>query len=334
MSSKMKIEEFVHHSFSFDILMEAFAAELFFTLNQNVIVDQENHQATHFNENNFHVSPVGRDSRKVGDDIHSRKFVLRKNRESGQTELNIDIAVNRESIYESLPQKFFDVPDEDNPKLKDGGKPSLHPRQFFLPFEQALYQARIAIAILERQTFSDFSIPIKKLWNLEILAKDVVDYRTRYRLDSKELLALHFLLPLSKDICFNKSKLEDTLGLFIGEKVKIKKKKSKRHLVPDFLTSNVGNAVLGENFVLGSSFRNGIPGMEIQVLEVDPSRVEDEFIIPSERNKKFFLEDIAPKYFIPMEIEWEIAIFTRDIPEDFTLSSFSFTSILGYTTKL
>ena len=80
---------------------------------------------------------------------------------------------------------------------------------------------------------------------------------------------------------------------------------------------------LGENSVMGDTFRDEIPTLDITVKGVTNTDLED--YLPGGKNK-VILEDLLCGYFIPLEIPFQIKIDVTDDSLGFTLGEMT----LGY----
>lgn len=215
----------------------------------------------------------------------------------------VTIGVNREGIYDSLPQFLFHQPAERKSfKSKEHMKSEssvlreeeLHARMFFRPIEQAIYHHRVMLELEERETIRNFtSDEIKAFWDLpDFLEEEVV-------------LTLLFLLPTATRIVGNPEIVALCLQAIIGQKVEVKVNNGSsfapKEIKVEGIVQGLGMNNLGVNTVVGSgSFMDLIPSVSIDIGNIPKEHIVD--FLPG--GKKQVLLEWVKEYFFP--VEWDL----------------------------
>ena len=263
-----------------DIKAEVFAAELF----DNGI-----------DLNNFYFRNISSFKRNFEKDISGIKKELDKN----NTE-NVVLEVNREGLYDMLPEEFFhhQVPDKFSKQkgksyvieeIKKRRQEELEARIFFEPFQNEFYQLRLASEISEKSLLqSASSNQNRKLFENIFGDSSILN-------DSQLFLLLH-ILPSINNFRGNIVKTEFIFSLILGYKITIIKNKSS--FVKEFLLSNnnyLGNIMLGVNCICGSSFLEQENHFEIKVVDI----VYNDLINFFDDKPKYKLLEYLINFFFP-----------------------------------
>ncbi|MBK7407693.1 MAG: hypothetical protein IPJ40_06180 [Saprospirales bacterium] len=123
-------------------------------------------------------------------------------------------------------------------------------RQFLLPFEQLFFWMRLE---------SEF-----KEW---ALGDNLHDWWSRHfpsretdRLEGRQRAVVLEMLPYTQEIIGNWPLTEQWLGLFTDHQVRITEESFPEYATPDSMQKRLGEAILGQDLVLGKEFVDGIPG--------------------------------------------------------------------------
>jgi hypothetical protein len=235
--------------------------------------------------------------------------------------------VSRDGLFDALPALLF--LDEEKAKGRNDEPPLTYTeqvaeaRKFFLPFDQAIFLARAVVAQWEHRAIKSPAETLQRFWKLPPVWKT---------LREEQKTAIIFLLPLIPQIVGDIEMTVLCLKAILGKnEVNIQRNAPAAHPIAEKSLIPLGEAGLGEDFVVGSSYYDGIIWWEIQLSAIPPSEVED--FLYKGRTLALFEEILFP-YFTPLDVDVSLDVSALRSPEDFSLSSDSFTSILGYTTNL
>jgi hypothetical protein len=295
----------------FDIRVEALAAEL-------LEKDQ-----TLAGSGQVLVRPMGHVNRNTGWEVQAISEI---NYTSGGEE-NIYLDINREGLFDALPEMLFIREEE---KYEDVVEKAAHlarqkemARRFFLPFEQVLYRARIDLEIAERKAEKTLSSWLLAIYGLNL---DAVDESCR-----ESMYAFALVLPHLNGIVGNIDTTAKLLESVTGKEVTITRGNPQLYTIPELQQSSVGEAILGENLLLGGNFSDGICTLEISFGNISPEEVES--WLPGGGMRQMVETQLFP-YLIPAGEGVELIILINDTLCDFLLDEEKATTILGYTTKL
>lgn len=252
------------------------------------------------------------------------------------------VDVNREGLFDALPILFF-LPeqargrgDEDveakeiaariNDKIAEA-------RKFFLPFEQAFYHTRISIELWERTFSATLSASLEDFWRLQAF----LPY-----LDEQQKATLLYFLPITHCIAGDWVLAKFCFEAILKKTVCIEPIAPPIYPIPETAILDMGKATLGEDFVIGSTFFDGISAIKILIKGVAPNELESFLWEWKEDNEKSFegsnkklIEELLCTYFLPLEASVQLDIEPiADPKKDFSLSGTDSYSILGYTTVL
>lgn len=315
-NTKEQLKRLYNNDLPFDLTVESFVATLINRINELNHINNDSDPA--LDQTLFFVEPQGSAQRIISDEIKAREI---KNPLDEKKPSSYYLSINREGIYHTLPPKIFAPPDHKE------NKDYLSPLRFFQPFEFAAYQARIAIELWEQKVLKVLPDSLSGFWNLQSGKTESGDLI----LNAAQERALFYLLPLAHRITGNFKLTEECFSAILQKKVLLKHLAPPTHLSQETLP-NLGAAILGDDFILGDKFTDGIPAVEVQIFEVLPMEL-DSFLLEEGKNYQI-LENILFPYFLPLELVRKTVIFTEKDDEDFSLSASGHTSILGYTTNL
>jgi hypothetical protein len=256
--------------------------------------------------NDLLVRPVGLFKRRFGKDIAKIETVELKN---DQRVLRMDI--NREGLYDTLPQALFHNPsrkpkpfksvkemvDEVKVRLKE----EEDARKFFFAYEIEFFKQRLANEwqerkLLETITYSMDDEKILSYWNLPEL------------FDERQKGILFYLLPVIHKIRSHLNLMEETYVAILKDKVKISKSQAKMTNQDSGLNLNtLGNSILSTNFILGKRNYNIYENILIEVGPVHIERIFD--YLPGGRNRKIIGH--LDSLFMPVHVESEVNVLVQ-----------------------
>ena len=300
-----KIKEVKRLSALFDIKVETLAATLL----------ENKEEATEFTLENILVAPIGSQHRRARQDIEDIK------KKYFEYEEALMFKINRKGFYDTLPERLFLKLDSefDTPKkrTKELRRQEAEARKFFLPYEQATFHPRIEIELFEQKysnTFPDF---IQRLWGLE---------KFKGKLTNAETFLLCHLIPEAYRVVGN---CELTTLIF---QTILKKPVELNFKAPEYLTiakkKVEGSEMrLGEDSIMGDSFRDEFPLLEICIKGITTT---DLFDFLPQGDRRLIIEDLLCAYFIALDVPYKI---TLDVTED-SLGFYLGDSVMGYNMML
>lgn len=301
-----KLDHILEISAEFDIRVESLAAYIVASQKTD---EQENTIAQ------LLINPLGGDRRRTRRDLES----IRKRYFDADSAIQID--VNRKGLYDGLPERLFLRLEEDyeNARARTKGinLQRAEARKFLLPFDQALYHPRIEIELKEQHYNERFPAFIETLWGLD-------DYSDC--LNEKQKFLLCFLFPQAQYIVGN--------WYFIGlvfESV-LQKPVDLNFTEPQTFSSPGADKIaaeltLGEDAVVGDTFRDDLPALEITIKGVTMSDLFD--YLEGGKTRRLITELLC-SYFLPLDLSYSLQIKVTEDTMSFDLDS----AVLGVNTLL
>ncbi|MEM1119168.1 MAG: hypothetical protein AAGJ18_01885 [Bacteroidota bacterium] len=231
------------------------------------------------------------------------------------------VEVNRKGLFDTLPDRLFlrleepyETPIQRTRAITQQIKEA---RQFFLPFEQALYHPRIEAEQLEEKWTEGFPDFIKNLWGLSNF-EDCLNERQEF--------LLCYLIPEAYRVVGN----WELTGLCF--EAVLKKPVNLNFIAPMELEIPNGDkpaneCSLGEDTILGDIFRDDMPTLEVCVRGITQYDLED--YLPEGKQRRI-LEDLLYSYFLPLDVAVQTKILVTDDTWGFTFGE----SIIGYNVQL
>jgi hypothetical protein len=271
-------------SANFDIRAEALAVNLLKNskdLNEKLTIDQ------------LLVNPLGHRKRRVSNDVGQVK------RRYFEQDTVVQISVNRSGFFDTLPEHVFlktNVYPGDPKKRTNAIEEQIEEaRKFFLPFEQASYQAQIEIEQLEQKYTEKFPEFFERIWGLQNFEEF---------LNPRQKTLLCHLLPEAYRAVGNWNLTGLIFEAVLQKPVDMSFSKPQVLKVP-FLKSSAAQMVLGDDSVMGESFTDEFPTLDIIVKGITNSELPD--FLPNGKKRKL-LEDLLCGYFIPIDVPYQIKI--------------------------
>jgi len=243
---------------------------------------------------------------------------------------HIYIDVNREGLYDALPEALFHQPLSTKPfrpkeeiidEIKVHRQEEKEARNFFLPFENEFAQQRIQLELTERKSSTGFEEGSNvQLFNYFFGATKIFD---SYQVD----LLLH-LLPYVSQIRGDLKIVERCFSIIMGVNVSLKKQMRKvEYLFPDSHCSLSGFR-LGIDSILGNTMTETEPMLKLVIGPVKREAAKD-YLENGRMNKVIqYLCD----FFLPIEIniETEVNLSEKDSRIMLQETSSSFLGLNSY----
>jgi hypothetical protein len=278
----------------------------------------------------FVVVPAGTFRRRYSRDIASAGNLELKN---GTRLLAINL--NRDAIYDNLPEGFFHQNTEhtgsksiskESKIIKEEEKAA---RKFFLPFENEIFAQRVSLELEERRILNRFS---------DNLADDFSAgfWRLDQSPDHRYLSSMVKFMHISHKIAGNTRLTEKCLAAILRENVtatllkncapvKVNRKNGTGNA-----STRLGAAMLGVDFISGDEFTDLGYTMRFEIGPLRNSGIND--YLENGRISKFLQCFFG--YFIPAETEVSVHVFVGPEEMGFTLEPHGEGAVLGYKTAI
>ncbi len=300
------IKEILGISATFDIKVETLASTL---------LAQADGALKDFNLDQIVVAAKGNARRRVGGDVEEVK------RKYYDHEVALMILANRKGLFDTLPQGLFLRLDEDYEDAKARTRAITQQikeaRKFFLPFEQAIYHARIEADQIEQKYTETFPEFIHKIWGFPEF-EDCLSDRQKF--------LLCYLIPEAYRVVGDWKLTELIFEAVLQKPVSIE-------FIPPLELEIPNSDVpacemrLGDNAIVGDAFRDDMPAMKVIVKGITYLDLID--YLPNGNGIKL-LEQLLYSYFIPLDVP----IVTSIVVTEDTLGCTLGNDFLGYNTEL
>jgi type VI secretion system protein ImpH len=235
--------------------------------------------------------------------------------------------VSREGMFDALPESIFLHPDDryrdDVHRVKRLTEQEAHARNFLLPFEQ--FFSWLNIENEQREERAEKQL---ETWWQHLLTGGETPF-SKSGLDEEQLTMLTQMLPYLHDIVSNWSLTEQWLTVFLKTKVEICELPPPQYPLPLGLQKRLDDGILGEDFVIGTHFTDGIPIIKICIRDLTPHTLGD-FLEGGD--KRAVLENDLISLLLPVETPYEIELSLKVLNDDFYLGEQHDSAILGFTT--
>lgn len=270
------------------------------------------------------VRPLGHNGRAVAREVQG--FAGVNYDAEGKELLYLDI--NREGIFDSLPEMLLLCPpsngDDAIEKAQDLAGQKEKARRFFLPFEEVLYQARIAAEVRERNALKSLAKQFLQIFNLQTSSE-------MEKTSLEQRLSFALALPLLKQVVGNLDQTRSLLETVLRKSVTITLAPPPAYAIPEAQQSGVGEALLGVDLVSGDFFSDGIRSLRVTVYDITPDEVER--WLPGGSLRRMVEEHLFPRL-LPVEENVMLNIEVSGTGSDLILGEDQTCSTLGYTTIL
>lgn len=276
------------------------------------------------------VIPIGADKRAYAKEIEDTVEYFSEKRLQDRTR----ILVNREGLYDMLPEGLFHRPPRGSSGMDEEGmikdirerrEEEKQARLFFSPFDAELNHARIITELYENQldkktTYGNLNQIFEYSWKeFSLLNKE------------QSIIWMHLLPEIQQkrnDIDFTSKVLSALFNLSIT--IISNHKRPKPLPIADGLQMQLGKSALGIDTIIGKDF---IPENESISINIGPSSPHHLIsFMPGEKNREIL--DMALSYLIPMDTEIDIDLITASDYQESVLSDDGENVFLGYTVFL
>lgn len=251
----------------------------------------------------------------------------------GKRNQQLEIILNRDSIYDTLPEGMFHQPSAENQSLSVSSmveeyhqqqQEEEEARQFFAPFENELFLQR---TFTESEEFRQLSQIQQSQLDPSVLAQLGIDPGLPQAFTATFLRILPYLSHIAGDLV----KTEQLFSLLLDDPIRLKADSCARAEKGGHLPL-LGDATLGDDLTAGNTL---LPDHNIFRLTVGPVSREKLPGYADEGWKAAALQTLI-NFVIP--IEWEITVqieITKEEARSFSLNDEDRTRArLGYTTSL
>ena len=271
------------------------------------------------------INALGIFKRRYGKDMVRGE--IREYKEGKKQYLHFD--VNRNGIYDQLPQGIFHQPQNRKSNLSTSQaleeyklqkKIETESRLFFLPFEQELYRLALLLEAEERKSIFDVQNVLKNqvfidFWGIPDIFNE------------QQICNLLYILPLAGLIAGDYSLTRLCFESILNDRVEIHESFPFNHQHIETDGSRLNSMELGINFVIGNNYHEVATSLNICI---HPA-IDEDLIEYLEGGTKLKMVRFLSDYFLPFEVDVEISI---HLDEKFVLNPDSHQSRLGITTIL
>jgi hypothetical protein len=242
----------------------------------------------------------------------------------GQELVYIDI--NREGLYDALPDMLFlhqeNTYEDAVAQAQDLARQQESARRFFLPFEEVLYQSRIAVEQAERTAIKHLAGWLLQLYGLSAKPEAGVQ--------ANQMLSLALALPFLDQVVGDFSRMSQFLTAILRQPVTVSPGRPQPYRLPEAHQAPLGAGTLGVDMLLGDSFTDGIRTLQVCVGALHPAQITD--WLPGGGQRRLLEEQLLP-YVVPAGEQVNITIGITRAECQFVLGDTeSALSFLGYTT--
>lgn len=312
----MKKETFINNELFTDYKAVAHAADL---IERDIIAADR-----------IEIIPLGPDKRAFAKDIEETSVYYSEKRRHDR----IRIHVNREGLYDMLPEGLFHRPptgsagmDEESmiKDIRERREEEKQARLFFTPFDAEINHVRIMTELYEnmldkKTTYSDLSRIFEFGWDeFNLLNKE------------QSIIWMHLLPEIQQkrnDIDFASKVLTALFNLpiaIVDATANVKPIK-----IADDLQIQLGSGSLGIDTIIGDSFMPEHESFNINIGPTSPQELVN--FIPGQKNRAIL--DMAINYLMPVDTEVNVELLTAPDLQETVLSEDGERAFLGYTVYL
>ncbi|SDH70967.1 Type VI secretion, VasB, ImpH, VC_A0111 [Pedobacter terrae] len=312
----MKKETFINNELFTDYKAVAHAADL---IERDIIAADR-----------IEIIPLGPDKRAFAKDIEETSVYYSEKRRHDR----IRIHVNREGLYDMLPEGLFHRPptgsagmDEESmiKDIRERREEEKQARLFFTPFDAEINHVRIMTELYEnmldkKTTYSDLSRIFEFGWDeFNLLNKE------------QSIIWMHLLPEIQQkrsDIDFVSKVLTALFNLpitIVDATANVKPIK-----IADDLQIQLGSGSLGIDTIIGDSFMPEHESFNINIGPTSPQELVN--FIPGQKNRAIL--DMAINYLMPVDTEVNVELLTAPDLQETVLSEDGERAFLGYTVYL
>lgn len=273
------------------------------------------------------VIPIGSDKRAFSKDIEKTEVYFAEQREQER----IRISVNREGLYDMLPEGLFHQPPRGSSSMDEEGMirdirerraEEKQARLFFSPFDAELNHTRMMTELYEnmldkKTTYTHLNRVFEHSWEeFSLLNKE------------QSIIWMHLIPEIQQkrnDIYF----ISKVLTALFNIEIEITDEST--HIKPASIAlemqMQLGKSALGIDTIIGQNF---MPDHQLLKLKIGPTNPQELIsFMPEKKNRKIM--DMALSYLIPIDTEVEIELLTASDFQQTTLSDHQESAYLGFT---
>ncbi len=277
---------------------------------------------------NITIRPTGISKRTYSRDIH---YASVESDQSGRA-AGLTIDVNREGLYDMLPEGLFHQPDPMRrsmkvhdivEEIKRARKEEEDARKFFFPIEKEINRQRILIELEERKSYEDYSDHYKnqlffKLW------PELTNLRKEY------INPLVKILPRASEIAGRMDKTEYCFRKVLGVEVSLMSNEQFYTKTDSSHEVRLGEISLGADACLGSLCVDADTNLTLVVGPLRKVQLKDYF--PG--GQAFKAIEVLQKYFLPVECAMDLQIVLMEQEDQLILSDSELDGVLGFTSRI
>lgn len=206
--------------------------------------------------------------------------------------------VSREGLFDTLPEGLFFHPDDgygsETSKVKALTQQEAAARKFLSPFEQVFYWLQLENELRE----SGFENNIEAWWQQRLRTE-------KSELDNEQRVILMQLMPHLPNIIGNWPLTAQWLQVILGESVRIEEIDPPQYNLPDDCQKRLGEGILGQDFVIGRTFSDGIAALNIAIEDLTTDALIG--FLEGGQNRRI-LEDELLGLLLPVETPYSLTL--------------------------
>lgn len=275
------------------------------------------------------ILPVGAKERAYAKEVRE----VTTYRSAFRDRLMTAIRINREGLYDMLPEGLFHAAPQPSETLDEEGmikdistrrEEEKHARAFFAPFEAELYQIRTIVELYESRL--DKKSDYDELVNIFL-----TEWREFNCFDNKQMVMLMHVLPVIHEQRNNLSFISNVLGIMFQMPFDLRYRVKEAVVSPETkaLQTKLGQGVLGVNFIAGF-VQEPEEELSITVGPLTARQMLD--FLPGTRSAKAL--EVLLSYFIPLQAGYTTHYLAGPEARKLSLGANQDNSCLGVTTYL
>lgn len=237
--------------------------------------------------------------------------------------------ISREGLFDILPEDIFLHPDEiyatNLTRSQALTEQEVFARKLFYPLEQLFFYMGLENECKEHELENQ----LETIWQQYI--PDSVSIFKGSSLDDDQKAIIKYLIPYLPEIIGNWPLTEQWLSMIMKTPILLKEIPFISHDLPEEVQKRVGGILLGQDFILGNQFSDGLPILHLLIEDLTPDNIAD-FLEDGVQRK--LLEEELLSIFLPIETSYEIRLGLKTQSTFFKLEHDADNSILGFTTVL
>ncbi|PAW92067.1 hypothetical protein CKK33_00575 [Mucilaginibacter sp. MD40] len=275
------------------------------------------------------ILPAGAEERAYAKEVRELGSYISAYRDRQMT----SIRINREGLYDMLPEGLFHAPPQPSESLDEEGmikdiatrrEEEKHARAFFAPFEAELYHVRTIVELYESR------LDKKSEYN-ELVNIFLTEWREFNCFDNKQMVMLMHVLPVIHEQRNNLPFISNVLGIMFQMPFKLQYhiKEAEPSSAAKALQTQLGQGTLGVNFIAGF-VQEPEEELSITIGPLDAKQMLS--FLPGTRSARAL--EVLLSYFIPLQTTYNIHYLAGPESQKLSLGPEEENSCLGVTTYL